>query len=90
MYRLIFRRRAIIPVTMAQLNSVPEKPVAIMIPAWDESNVVRSMLLNTIGTLNYKNYRIFVGTYPNDEATKFEVEKVREIYPNAEAVGNSG
>jgi len=44
------------------------------------------MLLNTVNTVLYKNYTIFVGTYPNDEATKFEVEKIREIYPNIEVV----
>jgi adsorption protein B len=86
LYRLVFRRRVVVPVTVERLNAVPEQPAAIMIPAWDESAVIRRMLLNTIGTLHYRNYRIFVGTYPNDEATRMEVEKVREIYANVEAI----
>ena len=85
-YRAIFRRHLIHPVTREQLNSVPEKPIAIMVPAWNESDVIDKMLLNTITTLDYKNYHIFVGTYPNDEATLLAVEKVREIYPQVSAV----
>ncbi|MFA7159938.1 MAG: glycosyl transferase family protein [Kiritimatiellia bacterium] len=85
-FRAIFRRRLIKPVTRARLNSVPEKPIAIMVPAWNESDVIDKMLLNTVTTLDYKNYHVFVGTYPNDEATRLAVEKVREIYPRISAV----
>jgi adsorption protein B len=83
-YRRLFMRDRIRPVRVEQLEAVPEQAAAIMIPAWDESKVIARMLLNTVGTLRYKHYTIFVGTYPNDEATRREVEKAREIYPNIE------
>jgi adsorption protein B len=80
--RQIYRRLRIEPrhprITEEQLLAAPEQAVAIMIPAWDESAVIRPMLLNTLRSLNYSNYHIFVGTYPNDTATQVEVEKVRE------------
>lgn len=84
--RRIFKNHLIRPVTRELLDSVPEKAACIIIPAWDESNVIAKMLLNTASTLLYKNYYIFVGTYPNDEATKFEVEKIREVFSNIEVV----
>ncbi len=87
-FRAVFLRRRIRPLTVQQLDETPEQPVAIMIPAWDESKVIARMLLNTLGTLHYKNYMIFVGTYPNDEATRREVEKVRELYSNVEFTVN--
>jgi adsorption protein B len=87
-FRALFRRRVIRPVTIDQLNAVPEQRVVIIVPAWDESNVIARMLLNTCSTVIYRNFHIFVGTYPNDEATKLEVEKIREIYPNIEVVVN--
>lgn len=83
-FRALFRRKLVNPVTREQLNAVPEKAVAIMVPAWDESAVIGPMLLNTCSTLDYKNFVVFVGTYPNDEATRVEVEKIRDIYPNIE------
>ncbi len=83
-FRKLFRRGVIRPVTREQLEAVPEKLAVIIVPAWDESAVIGRMLLNTINTVLYRNYQIFVGTYPNDEATKLEVEKIREIYPNVQ------
>jgi bacteriophage N4 adsorption protein B len=65
---LIIRRKHP-PLTEAQRMGPPEKPIAIMIPCWDESAVIRRMLDNTIRTITYSNYQIFVGTYPNDPKT---------------------
>lgn len=58
-----------------ELHDTPEKKIAIMVPAWDESAVIGAMLESTCDRLEYKNYDIFVGTYPNDEATQMEVAR---------------
>ncbi len=86
MYRWLFKRKWVKPVTLSQLRGIPEQRLAILVPAWDESAVIARMLINTAGTLDYRNYDIFVGTYPNDVATRHEVEKVQEIYSNIHAV----
>jgi adsorption protein B len=85
-YRRLFLRKSIKPVTRDQLAAEPEKPIAIMIPAWNESAIIQRMLLNTAGALDYNNFHIFVGTYPNDEPTAHEAQKVREIFPNMEII----
>ena len=77
-YRRLFMRGQIHPVTEKDLASVPQKRAAIWIPAWHEHEVIDKMLLNTLESLDYQNYDIFVGTYPNDEATQLAVESVRE------------
>jgi adsorption protein B len=43
--------------------------IAILVPAWDESAVIASMLKATLGRIDYPNFRIFVGHYRNDPAT---------------------
>ena len=43
--------------------------IAILVPAWDESAVIASMLKATLKRLDYDDYRIFVGHYRNDPAT---------------------
>ncbi|RMF08655.1 MAG: glycosyl transferase family protein [Alphaproteobacteria bacterium] len=68
------------------LNRVPEQPAAIMIPAWQEGTVIRRMLENSCATYRYRNYRIFVGVYPNDPDTLREVEAVARRHPNVIAV----
>ena len=67
-----------------QLSTVPEQPIAIVVPAWQESAVIEHMLSNTIRTLDYSNFVIFVGTYPNDSDTQLAVERAREDLPNVE------
>ena len=57
------------------LSGIPEQAIAILIPAWDESAVIGAMLESTCTRLEYSNYDIFVGTYPNDEATQLEVAR---------------
>ncbi len=80
--RSVYRKIFVLPkhprLTEAQLQNKPEQAVAIMLPAWDESSVIRPMLENTLKTLNYTHYVIFVGTYPNDTATHREVDRVVE------------
>lgn len=79
-YKLLFIYRRHPRLTEEQLLARAEQKIAIMIPCWDESAVIRRMLTNTIRTVNYSNYHIFVGTYPNDPATHKEVELVREEF----------
>ena len=78
LYRRLFLQDRIRRVTEADLAGIPEKWTAIWIPAWHEHEVIDKMLLNTLESLDYRNYDIFVGTYPNDEATQLAVESVRE------------
>jgi hypothetical protein len=54
----------------------PEKPIAVMLGAWKESGVIGRTLSYAVGNLKYKNFRIFVGVYPNDLDT---IRIVREI-----------
>ena len=72
--------------TVEQLREKPEQPLAIMVPAWQESPVIAKMIDNAVSTFEYTNYVIFVGTYPNDPDTGREVELVRERYPNVHRV----
>lgn len=63
-----------------------EKPIAIMLPAWQESGVIRSMIDQAIENMDYENYQVFVGTYPNDEKTQNAVDEATAIYSNVHKV----
>ncbi len=52
--------------------------IAIFVPAWDESTVIAAMLRSAVERLEYDNYRIFVGYYRNDPATKAAIASVGE------------
>src|ERR1700760_4581907 len=55
-YRRVRKPRDQAPITREKLMGRAEQPIAIMIPAWDESDVIRPMLANTLRTINYGNY----------------------------------
>jgi adsorption protein B len=69
-----------------ELHDEIEKSIAILIPAWDESAVIGAMLESTCDRLDYANYDIFVGCYPNDEATQFEVARAAFDRPHIHRV----
>lgn len=68
------------------LQDAPEKPLAILVPAWRETGVVAPMAEFAADTLDYENYHIFVGTYPNDPDTQREVDAVCARFPNVHKV----
>ncbi|WP_043116806.1 glycosyl transferase family protein, partial [Pseudacidovorax intermedius] len=79
-WRALTVRRRYAPLSVAQLRERAEQPMAIMIPAWHEYDVIAPMLANMVSTLEYRDYAIFVGTYRNDARTIEEVERMRRRY----------
>ncbi|NIJ09484.1 adsorption protein B [Sphingomonas vulcanisoli] len=49
----------------------PDAPgaIAVFIPAWRESAVIGAMLRAALARFDHGDYRLYVGTYPNDPAT---------------------
>lgn len=68
------------------LRFAPERAMAIMVPAWQETGVIGQMAGLAAKTLDYENYHIFVGTYPNDPETQLEVDAVCARFPNVHKV----
>lgn len=64
-------------------NSPPK--FAIVVPAWDEANVIGRMIKGNLNGIDYpKNaYDFYIGVYPNDNAT---LEVVRELESKHENV----
>src|ERR1700743_2688645 len=58
--RLTVERRHA-PLRAAHLYERPEQPIAIMIPAWDEHDVIGAMIEDMVRVLDYRAYTIFVG-----------------------------
>lgn len=80
LFRKFTAERRYRPLTVQQLTERDEQPLAIMVPAWLEYDVIAPMIENMVSTLDYQNYVIFVGTYINDPRTIDEVERMRRRY----------
>ncbi len=77
---LSLQRRNDSKLTAEQLLERGEQPLAIMVPAWQEHDVIAAMVQNMVEVLDYHNYVVFVGTYVNDPATIEEVERMKKRY----------
>jgi adsorption protein B len=86
LYRRVFVAGKYTPLTEEDLRKPEEKLIAIMVPAWLEHAVIARMLEHTLRTLDYNNYEIFVGTYPNDEATMMAVASIQEQNPRVHRI----
>jgi adsorption protein B len=70
----------------SKLHDTPEKPIAVFIPAWNESAVIGHMLTRACSSIHYKAYDLFVGVYPNDPETIAAVNEVSKKFPQVHAV----
>lgn len=53
----------------SEMKKKPERPIAIMIGAWQEHRVIGRTLRNALSNIEYANYKIFIAVYPNDLKT---------------------
>lgn len=90
--RLVWRKLTVLkrssyrPLSAADLLARDQQPIAIMVPAWAEYDVIAQMVENMIDVLDYREYVVFVGTYPNDTHTIAEVERMRRRYRRLQRV----
>jgi len=62
-------------------DSKAEKRTAIFIPLWHEHGVIGRMLEHNLGAIQYQNYTVFVGAYPNDGPTLAAVRHAEARFP---------
>ncbi|TDV09526.1 glycosyl transferase family protein [Paraburkholderia caballeronis] len=79
-YRYFTVARRYRPLRPEELYAREQQPLAIMVPAWKEDDVIASMVTDLVRVLDYTNYVVFVGTYQNDAPTIAEVERMRRRY----------
>lgn len=85
-WRRVTVERRYAPLTVEQLYARDEQPIAIMVPAWHEQDVIAAMIEDLVRVLDYRAYTVFVGTYQNDAATIAEVERMRHRYKHLHRV----
>lgn len=64
---IVYRRYA--RASALSFDHVGRHSIAVFIPAWKEADVIGAMLGHAVATLGSSDWRIIVGTYPNDADT---------------------
>jgi len=68
-------------ISLARLRAREQQQIAVMIPAWNEGAIIGNMVENLLERSEYRNYHLFVGTYPNDPETQAAVDALSQRYP---------
>ena len=84
------RKRKDVYLNMQEISATPYKLLAVIIGAWREDNVIEDVIHNFLESSIYPKsmYHIFLGVYPNDEATIQAVRRLTEQYPNVHLIIN--
>ncbi len=62
-------------------ESKAEKRTAILVPLWHEHGVIGKMIEHNVGAIQYGNYALFAGAYPNDGPTVAAVRQAAARFP---------
>ncbi len=80
------RRPIAIPATLDRYARTRPRRIALFVAAWDEAEVIGAMLRASLARLDHPDYRLYVGTYPNDRATIAAVAEVAADDPRVRLV----
>ncbi|RZJ02605.1 MAG: glycosyl transferase family protein [Rubrivivax sp.] len=69
-----------------ELAKMAQKPLAVMVPAWQEADVIHAMLSTNFRLIQYREAHYFVGVYENDPDTLAEVERAQRLSSRIHAV----
>lgn len=85
---LIFRLKpeTVSPATWKAWRMMPERKIAILIPAWQEDSVLEAMVNTNLRRIQYQNYRWYIGVYPNDSKTLSIAESLAKRFPDRVSV----
>jgi adsorption protein B len=67
--------------TLPCAANAPEPAIAILVPCWQEAGVIERMLDTNLTAIDYSNYEVWLGVYPNDPETIARVAAAQERFP---------
>jgi len=65
-----------------RIPDAPPRPIAILVPLWQEHAVIARMLEHNLAAIRYPNFHIFAGIYANDALTEEAVASISERFSN--------
>jgi len=77
------------PLALRALRRKKQKRIAIVVAAWNESEVIARMVRGNTEQIDYRNYEFFVGVYPNDEPSIAALASLGAEHPHLNVVINT-
>lgn len=74
---------------LSSLRKLPQKRVAILIANWKEDEIIEYMVRGNLDGIDYDNYSIFLGVYPNDKLTWEAARRAEAAADNVHVIVNN-
>lgn len=74
--RLVVRRRHPCATAASLVPPIAPGRIAVFVPAWREGPVIAQMLETALARFDHRNYRIYIGCYPNDLETLVAIRPI--------------
>jgi adsorption protein B len=68
--------------SVADLERLPQRPIAVFVPLWREHKVIGEMMEHNLAAVRYGRHHFFLGAYPNDPATLAAVRAIQSRHDN--------
>ncbi len=90
LYFFVSKKKKHQPIDLKDLDKEPPRLMAIVVAAWHEDGVLGDVIDNLILSMHYPRsmYHVFLGVYPNDDATIAVAQKLSEKHDNVHVVIN--
>lgn len=72
-----------------EITKKPEKKISIFVANWHEEQVLEAMVKGNLSVIQYKNYEILLGVYPNDKKTLSVARELEKQFTQVQVVVNS-
>lgn len=71
------------------MNAQDQKRIAILMAHWQESTLIERMAAGNIQNIDYQNYEIFLGVYPNDKLSLEAARRAEKKFSNIRVIVNT-
>lgn len=88
----LLKKRKARKISSDELNKIcalPEKRIAVLIANWHEDEILERAVNGNIHQIEYSNYEIFLGVYPNDPKTLDAARRIEKRHKNVTVVVNT-
>lgn len=74
---------------MKKMLALPEKKIGILVANWHEEEIIERIAAGNVNALQYSNYEIILGVYPNDTGTLEAARRAEKKLKNVTVVVNT-
>lgn len=65
-----------------RMHDLNQRRVAVLVANWHEDEILEAMISGNLSRIDYQNYQIFLGVYPNDEPTLRVARGIEQKFPS--------